>query len=166
MKVLIPVDGSQAALAAVDHVCTLKDQGADIEAVVLHVAPRFNRHTGRFVGRNARAAFYMDECKAAAAGAVNRLAAAHVPFQLMMTMGPVAERIARVADRQRVDQIVMGTGRQPEWLRRLVGSVSDGVMARTDIPVTVLQRGRVGVLERYGIPAGAFGLATWWIIAE
>jgi len=166
MKVLIPVDGSQAALAAVSHVCTLKRGGADIDAIVLHVGPRLNHHAGRFVSRKARVAFYMEACKAAAARAVDQLAAANVPFQLIMAFGSPAERIAKVAKQARVDQIVMGVGRQPAWLRRLIAPVSEGVMALTEIPVTVLPSGHVGVLERYGVPAGALGLATWAIFAE
>jgi hypothetical protein len=34
------------------------------------------------------------------------------------------------------------------------------VMALIDTPVTVLARGRVGALERYGVPAGIAGLAA------
>jgi hypothetical protein len=33
-------------------------------------------------------------------------------------------------------------------------------MERTDIPVTVLARGRVGALQRYGVPAGVAGVAA------
>jgi hypothetical protein len=33
-------------------------------------------------------------------------------------------------------------------------------MARTDIPVTVLARGQVGALSRYGVPAGIVGIAA------
>jgi hypothetical protein len=39
-------------------------------------------------------------------------------------------------------------------------------MARTDIPVTVLNRGRVGLIERYAVPAGAAGLAALFMAAE
>ena len=60
----------------------------------------------------------------------------------------------------------MGVGRHPEWLRWLNPSISRGVMARTDIPVTVLNRGRVGLIERYAVPAGAAGLAALLMAAE
>jgi nucleotide-binding universal stress UspA family protein len=166
MKVLIPLDGSQPALAALDHICTLRREGADIEALLLHVCPRLSRHSGRFVSREAREGYYTEECKAAAARAVSRLAAAGVPFRVLMTIGPTAEYIARVAEQERVDQIIIGAGRQPEWLRRLFSSLADCVMARTDIPVTVLQLGHVGLLERYGVPAGALWLAAWFLVAE
>ena len=166
MKVLIPVDGSEAALIAVNHVCTRKSRGEDIEAIVLHVAPGLNHHAGRFISREARMSFYLKECKAAAVRATERLAAANVSFQLMMTSGATAERIAKVAEQQRVDEVIIGMSRQPEWLRFIVGSVPSGVMARTDIPVTVLEQGHVGRLERYGVPAGALGLATWWMLVD
>jgi len=55
---------------------------------------------------------------------------------------------------------VMGTGRHPQWLRWLNPSIAQAVMERTDIPVTVLARGRAGALERYALPAGLAGLAA------
>jgi hypothetical protein len=39
-------------------------------------------------------------------------------------------------------------------------------MARIDIPLTVLARGRAGVLERYAVPAGVAGLAALLIAGE
>jgi hypothetical protein len=50
-----------------------------------------------------------------------------------------------IAERERVDEVIMGVGRHPEWLRWFNPSISRGVMARTDIPVTVLNRGHVEV---------------------
>ena len=54
----------------------------------------------------------------------------------------------------------MGTGRHPQWLRWLNPSIAQGVMQRTDIPVTVLARGRTGALERYALPVGLAGIAA------
>jgi hypothetical protein len=39
-------------------------------------------------------------------------------------------------------------------------------MARTDIPVTVLARGRAGMLERYAVPAGVAGIAALLLSVE
>jgi hypothetical protein len=40
------------------------------------------------------------------------------------------------------------------------------VMARTDIPVTLLARGHAGVFERYAVPAGAVGMAALLLAGE
>jgi nucleotide-binding universal stress UspA family protein len=81
-------------------------------------------------------------------------------------IGRPAERIAAVAERERVDQIMMGVGRHPGWLRWLNPTIAQGVMARTDIPVSVLARGRASLLERFAVPAGAAGLAVLLLTAE
>lgn len=166
MKVLIPVDASRASLAGVKHVCELRRRGENVQALLLNVQPFLNQHISRFASREARQALHRERSRAAVAAAVERLAAAHVPFRLVVEVGPTPQRIAEVADREGVDEIVMGVGRHPEWLRWLNPSISRGVMARTDIPVTVISRGHVGLLERYGVPAGAIGLAAWFIAAD
>ena len=42
--------------------------------------------------------------------------------------------------------------------RWLNPSTAQGVMARTDIPVSVFARGRPGMLERFAVPAGLAAL--------
>jgi hypothetical protein len=68
-------------------------------------------------------------------------------------------RIAAVADRDGVDEILFGTGRNQSWLRWVNPSIAQGVMNRTDIPVTVFARGKAGWLERFALPAGIAGAA-------
>jgi len=160
MKLLIPVDGSRAALAAVDHVLALHRAGVDVQAVVLHVQPRMSRHIAQFSSRSSRAALRAERSANALAPAIEALTRAKTPFVALTDLGAPAARIAAVATREAVDEIVMGVGRHPQWLRWLNPSIAQGVMARTDIPVTVLARGRVGALSRYGVPAGIVGIAA------
>ena len=81
------------------------------------------------------------------APAIEALSRTRLPFRAVSEIGGVAERIAAVAERGHVDEIVIGTGRHPQWLRWLNPSIAQAVMERTDIPVTVLARGRAGALE-------------------
>jgi nucleotide-binding universal stress UspA family protein len=166
MKVLLPVDASSASLAAVRHVCAIRRRGTDIEAVVLNVQPDFSRYVARFSSSAARNALRAARSRVAVAQAIDALTLARVPFRLIVEVGSPVARIAEVAAREDVDEIVMGVGRHPEWLRWLNPSISRGVMARTDIPVTVLNRGRLGLLERYAVPAGAVGLAALLMATE
>jgi nucleotide-binding universal stress UspA family protein len=144
MKVLLPIDASRASLEAVRHVCSIRRRGAEIEAVVLNVQPHFSRYIARFSSSAARKSLHAARSRAAVAEAIDELARAHVAFRLVVEVGPPAARIAEVAAREDVDEIVMGVGRHPEWLRWLNPSISRGVMARTDIPVMVLNRWRSG----------------------
>jgi nucleotide-binding universal stress UspA family protein len=160
MKVLVPVDGSQAALAALLHVGSLAHSGIAVETLLLNVQPRFHRHVGQFTSRAARDALRAERSAAAMAPAIEALSRTRLPFRVVSEIGNVAERIAAVAMQEKVDEVVMGTGRHPQWLRWLNPSIAQAVMERTDIPVTVLARGRAGALERYALPAGLAGLAA------
>ncbi len=166
MKYLIPVDASKAALLPVDHLEAAMRRGAEVEAVVLNVQPRFHRHVARFTRRTDRDALRAERSRAAMAGAIERLSRAGIPFVATTEVGSPAERIAAVAKAEHVDEILMGVGRHPEWLRWLNPSIAQGVVARTDIPVAVMARGKESAFERYLLPAGVAGLAALLIAAD
>jgi len=65
MKVLVPVDGSQASLAALLHVGSLSRTGVPVETLLLNVQPRFHRHIARFTSRAARDALRAERSAAA-----------------------------------------------------------------------------------------------------
>ena len=166
MKILIPVDASQAALAPVDHVAALVRRGVKVEALVLNVQRKFPQHIARFTRKADRDALRAERSRAAMALAIERLSQAGVPFRAMAELGVPAERIAAVAERENVDEVMIGVGRHPAWLRWANPSIAQGVMELTDIPVTVLARGRAGAFERYALPAGLAGLAALFYAAE
>ena len=166
MKILVPVDSSKAALAPIAQLAALRRAGIDVEALVLNVQPRFHHHLAQFTTRAARQALREERSREAMAQAIEQLATAGVPFRAMAEVGMPAERIAAVAEREKVDEIMMGVGRHPEWLRWVNPSIAQGVMARTDIGVTVFARGQVGMLQRYAVPAGVAGLAALLLTAE
>jgi len=166
MKYLIPVDASKAALAPIDHLEAAKRRGASVEAVVLNVQPRMHRHIAQFTRRPDRDAWRAERSRVAMAGAIERLSRAGVPFRALAEVGLPAERIAAVAEAEHVDEILIGVGRHPRWLRWLKPPIAQGVVARTDIPVAVMARGRENAFERYAVPAGVVGLAALLIAAE
>ena len=166
MKYLIPVDTSKVALLPIDHLQTAIRRGAKVEALVLNVQPRFHRHVSRFTRRADRDALREERSQAAMAGAIERLSRAGIPFVATTEIGSPAERIAAVAEAERVDEILMGVGRHPQWLRWLNPSIAQGVVARTDIPVAVMARGKESAFERYVVPVGVAGLAALLIAAD
>jgi len=166
MKILVPLDGSSAAFAAVAHAQALARAGVPLHVLLLHVQLRLHRHISQFTSRAARDALRAERSRRALAPAMQAFSKADIPFTAMTVCGAPAERIAAAAERERVDEIVMGVGRHPAWLRWLNPSIARGVMARTDIPVTVLARGRVGRLERYALPAGIAGIAALLLTAD
>jgi len=166
MKYLIPVDSSRASLAPIEHLEAAGRRGAGIEAVVLNVQPRMHRYIAQFTRRADRDALRAERSRAAMAAAIERLSRAGVPFRALTELGSPAERIAAVAQAERVDEILMGVGRHLRWLRWLNPSIAQSVVARTDIPVAVMARGKQSAFERYAVPAGVVGLAALFIAAE
>lgn len=166
MKILIPVDASQAALAPVDHLEALARRGVKVEALVLNVQPLFHQHVARFTRKADRDALRAERSRAAMAEAIERLSQAGVPLRAVTEVGAPAARIAAVAEREAVDEVMIGVGRHPAWLRWVNPSIAQGVMELTDIPVTVLARGRAGAFERYALPAGLAGIAALLYAAE
>jgi nucleotide-binding universal stress UspA family protein len=134
--------------------------------IVLNVQPRFHRGIARFTRRIDRDSVRLERSRAAMAGAIEHLSRARLPFRALTAVGGTAERIAAVAEAEHVDEILMGVGRHPRWLRWLNPSIAQGVMARTDVPVAVIARGKESALERYVIPAGIMGLAALLFVAE
>jgi len=137
MRVLVPVDGSAAALAPIAHLAWLSRAGVKLDVRVLNVQPCFHLHIAQFIPRSARQAFRAERSAAAFSDALEALAAARIPCTALCELGQPAERIAAVAERERVDEIMIGVGRHPAWLRLLAPSVARQVMALTDIPVSV-----------------------------
>ena len=157
MKILVPVDASAAALAR---------RGVRVEAMVLNVQRRFPQHIARFTRKADCDGLRAERSRAAMAEAIDRLSQAGVPFRAMTELGVPAERIAAAAERENVDEVMIGVGRHPAWLRWVNPSIAQGVMELTDIPVTVLARGRAGAFERFALPAGLAGLAALLYAAE
>jgi nucleotide-binding universal stress UspA family protein len=166
MKVLVPVDASTVALAPIEHLQALGRSGVEIEVLLLNVQPRFHRHIAQFTSRRARDLLRQERSQLAMARAIEALSHTRLRWRAFTEIGRPAERIAAVAEREQVDEVMMGVGRHPGWLRWINPSIAQGVMARTDIPVSVLARGQASMLARYALPAGVAGLAALLLSAE
>ena len=166
MKILVPVDASEAALAPVAYLESLARAGVDLEVLVLNVQPRFHRHISQFTSKAARDSMRQERSREAMGRAIEALSLRKIAFRAFAQVGNPAERIAAVAEREQVDEVMMGVGRHPAWLRWVNPSIAQAVMERTDIPVTVLARGHAGAFERYALPAGVAGIAALLIASE
>jgi nucleotide-binding universal stress UspA family protein len=166
MKILIPVDGSKVALAPIEHLAGLQRSGVAVEAMILNVQPLMHRHVARFTTRAAREALRAERSQAAMTAAIEAASQAGLSFRVLAETGKPGPTIAAVAEREGASEIMMGVGRHPAWMRWVNPSIAQNVMQRTDIPVTVLSRGRAGLFERYAVPAGAAGIAALFWAAE
>lgn len=141
MKLLIPVDGSANALRAVEYVvgnvAALKDAP---QVLLLNV--QWNVATGNvklFINHDTINDYYREQGMSALQPARAALDAAGLPYQYHISVGTPAEAIARYADEQSVDQIVMGRQGQGGLQSLLLGSVVHKVLHLTDRPVLLVK---------------------------
>lgn len=141
MKLLIPVDGSANALRAVEYVvgniATLKEAP---QVLLLNV--QWNVATGNvklFINQDTINDYYREQGMAALQSARAALDAAGLPYQYHISVGTPAEAIARYADEQAVDQIVMSRQGQGGLQSLLLGSVVHKVLHLTDRPVLLVK---------------------------
>lgn len=166
LKVLVPVDGTANALAAIDHAIGEYRRHHELEIHLLNVQAPFSRHIGRFVSRANREDYLKSRSEAALAHAGQRLKAAGVPFQTHWAMGDKARLICDMASRLNCHHIVMGTARKNSLTRMLEDSVTNKVLEHTPVPVEVVAGRSISMAERWGLPAGlgaAVGLL--WLAA-
>ena len=167
VKILIPVDGSANAQNAVQHVINQCVSDGMREVHLLNVRTPLTQHAARFISKRDRAAYHRAEAEKALKAARALLEKFGIPFAAHIELGDKAELINRVAQRLRVDQIVMGTARKNSFTRMIEDSVTNRVIELTRVPVEVVAGNAVSKFERFGIPAGVgTALALIYVAAE
>lgn len=160
MKFLIPIDSAEAAIAPLERVKAAMRKGVRVEVLVLNVQRPFSYRASELSSKAGRDALHARRGGAVLAEAIERLTRAGIPFRATMAVGSPAERIAAMAESERVDEILMGVARRPRWLYWLWPSTVQDVIYRTDVPVSVVARGTENTLGNYLIPAGIAGIAA------
>ena len=141
MKILIPVDGSDNAQRAVDHVIKNAVALKDAPRVVL-LNVQWNVAAGNvklFINQKTIDDYYREQGMAALQPARAALDAVALPYQYHISVGTPAEAIAQYADQQNVDQIVMGRHGQGGLQSLLLGSVVNKVLLLVNCPVLLIK---------------------------
>jgi len=165
-KVLIPVNGTASSLQAVRHVVNQFLSDSNVEVHLLHVRAPFSQHVSRFVSKTNRQSYHREMAEKALQSARDLLNQHGVPHASHIELGDAASVIERVAQRLRVDQIVMGTARKNTLTRLVEDSVTSKVLETARVPVEVIAGAPASRWERIGIPAGVgAALAALFIAA-
>ncbi|NMG75413.1 universal stress protein [Aromatoleum diolicum] len=140
LKVLVPVDGSDNANRALDHLLKLRATNGELDIHLLNVQiPIDSGHARMFVSHEDVEGFHREEGLAALAAARRTLDEAGVPYTHHIAVGHVADTIIRYATERHFDKIVMGTHGRGALLDALLGSVAHAVLERSPIPVTLVK---------------------------
>ncbi|MGE5522922.1 MAG: universal stress protein [Rhodospirillaceae bacterium] len=142
MKVLIPVDGSECAMRAVEFVIhkMRPSCGERLELKLLTVHPPIPYPRAvAVIGHERAQEYYEEEGKAALQPARERLDRDGITYQAQMRVGDPGETIARYASEVGADQIVMGTHGRSSVGRLLMGSVATKVVQLAQVPVLLVK---------------------------
>lgn len=139
MKILLPLDGSEHALAAVRHAIRLVDDGLSAELVLTNVqAPAYLYEmvmaTPDAIGRATGAA-------AASALDVGRalLDQADIAYEVELATGEPVPMLLELIERLQCDAVIMGSHGHGALRAVLLGSVSHGLLQQSPVPVTVVR---------------------------
>ncbi|HEY1231126.1 MAG TPA: universal stress protein [Ramlibacter sp.] len=139
MKILLAADGSECTKKAAAYLMNHQPLLEGGELLLLHVQPGLPPRVEGFVGHQAVAEYHEEE-----AGKVLEPLAAFVrrdeiPVRTRWVVGRPADEIVNVARQEGAHMVVMGTHGYGMIGRALMGSVAQGVVARSDVPVLLVR---------------------------
>ena len=140
MKILLPVDGSESSLDAVRFAIRMLLAGLRGEVVLANVQEPANLYE-LIVAHNPE----VIERVSAEAGlhtllsAQELLDAAEIEYECEVAQGDPAHTIVDISERFACDLIVMGVRGQSALRRTLMGSVSNGVLHASAVPVVIVK---------------------------
>jgi len=138
-KILIPVDGSEYALRAVQHASALVKGGTTAELHLLNVQEHLDGKVQAYLS--------LEKIKAIEAAAAERvlqparqiLDDGDVPYIVSIRTGPIAKSIIDYVQEQKCDSIVMGTHGRGALGNLILGSVMNKVIHLVHVPVTLIK---------------------------
>ncbi|MCC7418157.1 MAG: universal stress protein [Acidobacteria bacterium] len=140
-KLLLPIDGSECCLRAVDYVIGLVRRAqTPPEVHILTVHPPIPyANVASAVGHDTLNRFYREEGEATLKASRERLDAAGVQYRPHISVGDPADIISRFVAEQKIDQIVMGTRGLGAVTNLLLGSVASKVIHLVSTPITLVK---------------------------
>ncbi|MBT9521804.1 MAG: universal stress protein [Dechloromonas sp.] len=141
MKILLPVDGSECSLRAVDHLITHVSWFRDVPEIhLLHVhAPIPIGRVQAHIGKETLHAYYLEEGQEHLTAAQQKLDAAGRFHTTHIHVGQPAEVISRVANELACDLIVMGSHGWSGIAGLVMGSVASRVLHLAPCPVLLVK---------------------------
>jgi nucleotide-binding universal stress UspA family protein len=138
-KLLLPVDGSENALRAVDHAAAMVKEGMAAELHLANAQPPVGGMVSSFVAKADVDDYHRDEAMKALQPALDRLAAQGLKAEIHIGVGDAPDVIAAFCEQLGCDQIVMGARGLGSTAGLLLGSVSRGVVENVKTPVTIVK---------------------------
>jgi nucleotide-binding universal stress UspA family protein len=138
-RILVPTDGSDPALTATDHALTIAER-FDATVHALYVVDIDGiAHEAPGLGLDALRDALRSEGEGATAAVAERAEERGIAVRQSVVEGVAEDAVVDYADDEGIDLIVMGTHGRRGLDRYLVGSVTERVVRRTDVPTLVVR---------------------------
>jgi nucleotide-binding universal stress UspA family protein len=170
MKILVPVDGSSQANAALDFVASrTKLLGHQPSIQLINVQPALSARVIRAVGREEARAYQRAQADDVLRPAATRLRHEGIPAVASYALGNRVDAIGAVATKGRVDLIVMGSRGHSGLKGVLFGSMANAVLAGCSTPVLMLRSAKAPVKDTLSVGIAVDGsrlgeAALRWVI--
>ncbi|WP_372525120.1 universal stress protein [Piscinibacter sp.] len=144
-SLLVPVDGSDNSMRALDVACRQIARGKPMEVLLLNVqAPNHSGAVKKYLSQDLIDKFHQEEGETALQPARARLDNAGITYSSHVEVGDVAQTIARYVREKHCDQVIMGTrglgtGGMAAISGLLMGSIATKVLHLVDVPVTLVK---------------------------
>lgn len=140
MKLLVPIDGSDTSLRAVDAaIAKVAAYRPPVEIHLLNVQNALRKDVSQFVDREEIRRYHQEEGAKALANARARLDAQAIEYAThVFVADDPASVIVQFVREQKVDEVIMGSHGRSELAQILMGSVAREVLRGAGVPVTLV----------------------------
>lgn len=138
-SVLVPIDGSECSLRAVQYLISAREGGRGPTLHLLNVQVGIPGDVSQFVSRADIKDYRREQSDEALRPARALLDQAGIPYETHVEIGHAADCIIRSAEKLECDHIVMGTHGRSALADLLVASTTLQVLHQTRLPVVLVK---------------------------
>lgn len=141
MKILLAVDGSAYTKKMLAYLCVHDELmgGGRNQCTLLTVMSALPPRARAALSKEMVDSYYQEESAKVLDPALKFLEQHHIAATTRLEIGPPGDVIARVAEEDKYDLIVMGTHGHGSLGRLVMGSVSTQVLANCTVPVLLIR---------------------------
>ncbi|WP_028782520.1 universal stress protein [Thalassobacillus devorans] len=135
---LVPVDGSDHSLRALAYAIEHAKE-TDNGILLVHVQPEYDTHNiRRFITKEQIKEYQQEMADEAFLAAEPLLSQSDVTVEKVLLTGVASDEICRLARKEKVKGIIMGSRGLGRVKGSVLGSISYSVLHTADVPVTVV----------------------------
>ena len=141
MKILLPIDGSKSSLNAAKYISKMaKNSHSPVSVTLISVHDDIGLgHVKQFVAKSVVDDYLRELSEQELKAAQKVLDAARIKHNMAIKRGHIAEEIMALANKDKVDMIVMGAKGRSGFVDALIGSVAQRVSSSAKQPVLLIK---------------------------